>query len=798
MKKFFSILSVAALALLTVASCQKKEEAHVPGQPDVDGCYGVYFPVQEATGYHIYDPTQELTATFTVARKNTKGAITGLPIVVSSSDKDLFEIGSIDFADGEQETTFTVDFPNAEEGKEYQLQIEVTDPQYASIYNSATTYMNFSFMQVKMEDFLNPETNKPAVFTINSRWDGSIGPMKATLKYYEVNGIRTGVFTSIDTDKDQNPEGFWHSVPEVTLNIRWYTKNQNSDGYDFVELPKQYFGYDYNDGNWLAVPVDKAATPIFVYDYPWYWIERGYSWGDGSMQENWLAEAIKTGQKDGSYPVSYYDGNGGFFFNIYFYIPGLGGWSPDSYGTVAIAEGFTRVDYTLELEAEYPDAGSTTIYATAGVDIASLKYAVYEGELSKIQIEGKLEEIEKDSSASVFSDFVEDEGKKYGAMDVTVDATGLYTLVALALDADGKVQNSGSVVFKFVAGEDAAEYAVELNAFTEDTPSRYVNYHTYDSFGYGISGKDLTDVHVAVFPEATVAKYGSDVVLDAVKSDESGKYALTEDQVAEVNGEGGYYDVLSGQNPATTYYVIAWATNGTMDDFAIAAYTTDKLPYVWNSLGEGTLTDGLLMPDWSKDDVTVACDLYEEANTPGLFMVTGFQLALAAKFYGVDESVLVPYEGENGNWWNSEIVIDATNPNDVFIEEQQYGIYTNGTYQYALIEAEGGTYDGSKITFPANKMYIGYNGNGKWYYGNPDGTFCITFPTSAGAPALTAASTGSVKTEPQHAGSKVFEKPQMRFERDPQPVQAKVTSSTARKEKDSSSKKTLAKNLETR
>lgn len=776
MKKFFSILTVAAVTLLAVVSCQKKEEAHVPGAPDVEGCYGIYFPVQGATGYHIYDPTQDLTATFTVARTNTKGAISAVPIQVASSDENLFQIGAISFADGQKETTFTVDFPNAEEGKEYKLQIEVTDPQYASIYNASTTFMDFSFMQVKMEDFLNPKTGEPAVITLNEGWWNEVH--KAQMRFYEVNGIRTCTIYSIEEGN-----GIWGDTQDITLEFTWYTKNNNNDGQNFLEVKKQYFGFDYSD--WASKPVSEAVNPVFVYDYPWYWVERGYAFGSDGMGADWLAEAIATGQKDGSYPVGYYDGNGGFYFNLRYYIPGVGGFSPDPYEFVAIADGFTRVDYALELAADYPQSGFTPVYVEAGADIASLKYAVYEGELSKIQIEGKLEEIEKDAKAEVFDAFEydEEEAINYATLNLEAEKTGAYTLVALGLDKDGKVQNSASTVFNFVAEDDAADLAVDVNVFTEDTPARYQNYHNYDSFAYGVSGTDLTEVHVGVFTEETITKNGADVVFEAVKADEKGTYALSADAVAQVNGEGGYYDVLSGLNAKTTYYVVVWATNGTMDSYAFDSYTTDKLPYVWNSLGKGTLTDGFLMPDWSMDDVTVACDVYEEATTPGLYMITGFQLELASAFYEVDSSELLPYEGENGNWWNAEIIVDATDPAAVTIAQQQYGIYTNGTYQYPLIwsVADGTLADGA-ITFPANGLVVGYTGNGKAYYTNPDGTFKITLPSGA-APTLSTLPAGSsMRTEFTHAASRLYDKAAVKYERDPQPVSVSVEVSYNRKE----------------
>ena len=75
MKKIFNIfLTLAAVASLAV-SC-KQEEPYEPGPQDLDGCYGVFFPSQEATGAHTYDPTMATETEILVSRKVSDDAIT--------------------------------------------------------------------------------------------------------------------------------------------------------------------------------------------------------------------------------------------------------------------------------------------------------------------------------------------------------------------------------------------------------------------------------------------------------------------------------------------------------------------------------------------------------------------------------------------------------------------------------------------------------------------------------------------------------------------------------------------------
>ena len=168
-------------------------------------------------------------------------------------------------------------------------------------------------------------------------------------------------------------------------------------------------------------------------------------------------------------------------------------------------------------------------------------------------------------------------------------------------------------------------------------------------------------------------------------------------------------------------------------------------PFSWNYLGKGTLTDGALLPLFGDEDVTVACDVYQEVSLPGEYIVTGFQLELAAAFYGVKTSELESYEGENGNWYNALVYINATNPNAVFIDHSAYGIYVNSTYGYVHIMADPeGTLAKGVISFPAYKVYIGLTGNDTWYQANKNGTFKITLPGAASAPALTSCREGEV------------------------------------------------------
>ncbi len=732
-----------------MASCAKEvEDVYTKGESDDPNCMAVSFPNQDAAGSHTFDPTAQRIITFTAKRSVTTGDIT-VPVEVVDT-AGVFNVGAISFADGQEETTFDVTFDEAKVGVKYGLAINITDPKYALIYGSGATSIKCNVLVVSWIDFMDPKTNKPAVFTINSRWDNTFGPMQATLKYYEVGGVRTGVFTSIDTDKDGKAQGFWHSDPSVELNIRWYTEDQdglshkNDLGYDFVELEKQYFGYDYNNGDWLAVPLEDAVTPIYVYDYAWYWVERGYDWGSSGMGSNWLDEANNTGKTTGNYPVGYYDGNGAFFFNIYFYMPGLGGWSPDNYGTVAIASGFDRTDYSIkEVETDYSSEGYTPVYIETGKDVSYIKYAIYPGELTSTQAANKAPLIADGTDESVkFDEFEldEDEGVLYATLQLAPEATGDYTFVAVSFDSKGEAKDAGYVIFHHIAAEDVEKYEVKVSVFTEETPARYATagYNEYNSFAYGVSGEDLTEVHAIIVKASSLGNN----LLYALKEDKDGDYTVSDDVLAKINAVGGYYDAIGGLDAGTEYAVVIWATNGDMDDFAYATFATTESPEVWEPYGTATWTDAFVGPWFSNPALTYDVALERSVDDP-----TRFRLV---NVYGA----AFPYN-EEGDWDDSKdyyLVINTADPEYTYFEYFDTGcnwgygdfILTTqiarylGTYELDFLKANGipgATYADNKITFEYRailKAMANYN-NGGWYYGNndADNAYSITFNPDA-------------------------------------------------------------------
>ena len=770
MKKFrYFFLALAALAL--AASCTQKEEPFEPGDPDVSGCYGVYFPVQEASGSHTFSPTQAPSLEVIVARTNTSGAIT-VPITATYSEDGIFSITPVSFADGQSETSFTVSFANVTDGKTYDASFQIDDNQYASLYSSNAIALDLSVMRVEMHT-LKDEKGNDAVVTFNVGVEfledqGYEAPFTKTgkIQYYEVDGVR---YCQTVTD---DGKGIWDSGVEI--NFRWYPKvPYGEDGtYQGIEVPVQSTAYTIADDAWGG-----TDCPIDFMDYFNYYTVQN---PQAALADYDFAGFVAD--YGDSYGCCYYDGHGGFYFGLIYFIQNSGGYwygyCPET--VVGIASGYLRVDYTFNVTTDYSVEGETPVYIEAGTDIKKVKYAVYEA-LKPAQIDAAYAAIaEGTDESSEFEDFVEEDGMLYGSFTVAPEKTGEYTIVLIALDDAGKVQNTASSTFRYISGDDAEEYDVDINVFTEATPERYRELTSLDSFAYGIYGSELTGVNMGIFSDATVKKYGLDYVKNVVKSDD--EYAVSDEILAEINEDGGYYDVATGLKAETVYYVIVWATNGDLDEFAIATYETDPLPYVWNYLGKALYTDDVACGIYGIDPLTVEVDLYEEESHPGFFKMSGHQLPLISLIFEED---MTPYK--DVYWMDEPLYIDATDPESVKIELQNYGVMLSSadgmidgiTNMYKGEPFSVGTYEDGVIAFPTPKGMLATIGGEGYYYANQHGAFKIVLP---GEPTEETPSESAGRFDVKEA-NKTLAAPKFsfRYERDPKPVEVTTGAAPSRR-----------------
>ena len=671
MKKILSyIFMFGAVAALTLSSCAKKE-AYQPGEPDSETCYGVYFPSQEASGSHTYDPEMERTLTVTVARNQEKpyidNAIT-VPYVIKTATEGVFQAGNITFEAGQAETALEINFEKAELGTNYAATLEITDTDYASKYSSKATYLNFDVLVVAWQYILNPKTGEPALFEFTQDyWNETAW---AYIKYYEVDGVRT-CHTESTGDHIYNGEaytapGFWGTAEalgtdgEIYFNM--YMNEKNSQGNVFVELlpTPVYINPNYPD------------TPVHVFDYYYYWtIYQDSLDNSQGLTDSWLQFAKKY---ESNYPVGYYDGNGGIYFYTRTYgMYGVGGWSEDAIDIVGVGEGFVRTDFSLSLKTDYPADGVTPVYVEAGADVAAIKYAIYPGELKEDEVKDKVNAIAAGTEeATVFSEFELDEesGKNFATLGLSPETTGTYTIAVVGFDAAGAAQVAESLVFNFITADDQADHAVQLEVGTEDVPARYGDYPTNSSFAFYIVGKNIQEAHINIYATETFTE-NQEAILAEMRAAASGSGVsiASASVLAEINAPGGFYTYTTGLKALTSYTVVVWATNGEMETWQTAEYTTDGLPneylctgtYTYAAWWSGSdnkqelyknpnIADTYVLPNWGG-----GVDFVFTMDEEGIITIPTFAIGATHSSYGT-----VYYVDPFNYWTEAGLAADET------------------------------------------------------------------------------------------------------------------------------------------
>ena len=196
-----------------------------------------------------------------------------------------------------------------------------------------------------------------------------------------------------------------------------------------------------------------------------------------------------------------------------------------------------------------------------------------------------------------------------------------------------------------------------------------------------------------------------------------------------VTGKNGTTFEYSSSNPLTIKRGVCTATAPLKVEFPELKY-----------LGKGKLTDGNLFPLFGEDDVTVDCDVYEYKDIPGMYVIGGYQLAMAIALYSDQATAQeIEEEYEDVIWTESYFSVNATDKSAVTIAAADYGIWTGSTYGWAQIRSlNPGTMNGlNEITWPVKGLLVGLDDG--WYYGNKYGTFKITIPASIPKPAPAAA-----------------------------------------------------------
>lgn len=295
------------------------------------------------------------------------------------------------------------------------------------------------------------------------------------------------------------------------------------------------------------------------------------------------------------------------------------------------------------------------------------------------------------------------------------------------------------------------EYAI-VNAFKTDDVASFV-----------------ADIFNGELDEAGV----SAAIEDIKAADDLESYTESTTNLAFVCEENGLYTVVG----------IGYDENG--NEVCNAAYTfnysTVKADDPWETIGYCEYTDGFVNSCYSKlGGETWDVEIQVDPENPGLYRLVNPYEAWAKAYAAAG----VTYG--KGNYY---IVINAANPDQVYLEESNIGLIVdpadgqwivsslafdaiqNG-YPDSEIAKLGmfGTLSDGLITFPTDKLLVSFQNDNNWYYGNRDytnpsetsqfgpGTFCVDLNVlnpseapkrvkAAGSPVKSAQRQSEVKSE---------------------------------------------------
>lgn len=152
MKPVNKILLALGVFALTFTSCEEVVEQQGPAPAVPENCLGIYFPVSDEYNNSAYEMEPTATREITLAMSRTKvGEAVAVPLTVEVNDSSVFVVpDSVHFAATDTVATFTVTFPEAQDGITYNLRLTVSGADYVNPYMT-NLYVATSVTLIKWE-----------------------------------------------------------------------------------------------------------------------------------------------------------------------------------------------------------------------------------------------------------------------------------------------------------------------------------------------------------------------------------------------------------------------------------------------------------------------------------------------------------------------------------------------------------------------------------------------------------------------------------------------------------------------
>ena len=537
MNRYFTYL-ISAIFAFAAISCQE-ELRYEPGDPDAENCYGVYFPVQNGTGDLQIEPNDPTVLTYTVRRSNTDGEIY-VPIKIVDTAQ-VFSVTEVHFRDEEAVAEVQVYVPSIEMGKTYECTLQIDGEEFVSKYSQNASSLRFSVTKIK--------------------WNNLVGP----------NGETTGLFRD-GVFQD------WFSVSDA--NAECAVKIQERD-----DMPGYYRIFDVYNASYMATMFGGNMSSNCVY--------QSYMYIDATDPDKVWIPTFKCGlilHSDygeisvGSYVTDNAADFGSSITSVYgtlregviqfpsgslqMKLEMLGWYSANATGKHRIIlPGYSAKDYNVELTAGVSDErGMLPVKVDFGKDVTQVWMAAYEGTLTETAAALKAQQmLDGTADAEVLKI------KKKATYDFTFDKTGMYSVVAIALDASGNIQSSDNIAFGYLSAEDSksdAKQVVVTCGLTVSDKYAQEGLTSKNSLELYINGKNIQRLHAGIY-EKDQWDRDSLGLLNEIRGTQ-----FTKSYLDLVNGSGlslkqGYLV------PGTEYVLVVEAYNGYREKVLVAKATTE-------------------------------------------------------------------------------------------------------------------------------------------------------------------------------------------------------------------------------
>ena len=615
MKVTNDILLTLTVIAMAMVSCAKLEISKPVN--DMSDCVGVYFvEEQENIADHMLEKgTDDTFLEFEVRRANADKAVnvpyelvvyriaetmeTGDTTFVQSQvfDQSKFKKGDLTFNTDQKVSSVRIDFEGIPTGEKFYCTLNITDPQYASVYSNQLTSISFSVMMFEwnkvngnaiyrdgaLYDLFNADGNAPVL----ENDQVEVYERKDKKHYYRFKGVYSASYIARIAEGEEKYQE---------------NKKELENMYSSVIDPDAYIYLDATDPNKVYFPAQKTGFMdpsvgelLIASDVPEVFVA-----GSNSLYGKRSEDGVITFPKNGVLIGM----QGGYYFT-------------NSTGKHRIIlPGSSVKDYEMGVSAgKINSEHRIPVTFTIAKDIKKIRYAIFKGTVDELALQSRVDETHVSEL-----EIIPAEGELSITREITPgeDAeTDVYTLVACAYGDDDTIyQTYGSVEFGYVKPGDERKVEVFFGVSTDDQYATS-DYTSENSFKYWIRGNDLKTAAISYYPTSYYNTYETDIIKQMKLYG-----AIDSRTLKALNGEGISGMIGNTLRAGTSYTFIIYAENayhsdifvkeiqlgGTLDLMEKSYYSFDLDTY------EGQKQEKATLDSYCGNWVAVSRDLFGKSN----------------------------------------------------------------------------------------------------------------------------------------------------------------------------------------